>query len=788
MKGFALMRWSGSIVFALALLGILNFQATPTHFVASAQDGKDKIVATYAKNVLPFLTKHCFACHGNGKKKGGMSFDKYRDDESVLKDRATWDLVVEMIEKKKMPPKEKPQPSAAEAKEAVHSIETVLASLDCTKSRNVGRVTLHRLNRAEYNNTIRDLVGVDFKPAADFPADDVGYGFDNIGDVLTMSPILLERYLAAAEAILDQAIVIADPPKAAKDRLGGLRATFGAGQVPQKKGGAPYLHSKGEITGRSNVDAGDYVIRAEVHSDAAGDEPAKGVLRVNGTDLTPFEAKATSADSAATIEGKLRLEAGATRVSVAFLNPYTDPADATKKRQLYVRSIVLDGPHNPPPLVYPESHRKLMGTNVNAGLKPREAAREIVARFATRAFRRPVTPDEVERLLKMYDKSDKDGDRFENRVRLALYRVLVSPHFLFRVERDPANAESGKAYPISEYALASRLSYFVWSSMPDDELFSLAGKGQLLKNLEPQLRRMLKDPKSSAFVENFVGQWLTLRNLADVAPDPKVFPGFDDALRSAMSKETELFFNAMLREDRNILDFIDSDFSFVNERLAEHYGIEGVKGEAFHRVKLPANRGGILTQASILTLTSYPARTSPVQRGKWVLEQILGTPPPPPPPDVPAIDDGQVLKGSLRQVMEQHRTNPVCSSCHQRMDPIGFAFENYDAIGRWRDKDGKFDIDPAGVLPDGKTFRGPAELKIILKGKKDLFARSLSEKVLTYALGRGLEYYDKCAVDKIVAALDKNDYRFSVLLTEVVKSEPFLMRTASPAIAKGKMK
>jgi mono/diheme cytochrome c family protein len=785
MKGFALMRWCGSVVFAVALLGILNFQATPTHFVASGKDGKDKKVATYAKNVLPFLTKHCFACHGNGKKKGGISFDKYRDDESVLKDRATWDLVVEMIDKKKMPPKEKPQPSAPEAKQAAHSIQTVLASFDCTKSRNVGRVTLHRLNRAEYNNTIRDLVGVDFKPAADFPPDDVGYGFDNIGDVLTMSPILLERYLAAAEAILDQAIVIADPPKAAKERLGGLRATFGAGQG-QQKGATPFLHSKGEITGRTTVDAGDYVIRADVYSQAAGDKPAKGMLRVNDTDLAAFEAKATSADSAASIEGKLRLEAGPVRISVAFLNPYTDPADATRKRQLYVRTIVLDGPYNPPPLRYPEIHRKLMAHD--AGLKPREAARQIVTRFATRAFRRPVTPDEVERLLKMYDKAAKDGERFENRVRLALYRVLVSPHFLFRVELDPPNAEQGKAYPISEYALASRLSYFLWSSMPDDELLSLAGKGQLLKNLEPQLRRMLKDPKSSAFVENFVGQWLTLRNLADVAPDPKAFPSFDDGLRSAMYKETELFFNIMLREDRNILDFIDSDFGFVNERLAKHYGIEGVKGDAFRRVKLPANRGGILTQASILTLTSYPARTSPVQRGKWVLEQILGTPPPPPPPDVPAIDDGQVLKGSLRQVMEQHRTNPVCSSCHQRMDPIGFAFENYDAIGRWRDKDGKFDIDPAGVLPDGKTFRGPAELKFILKGKKDLFAQSLSEKVLTYALGRGLEYFDKCAVDKIVAALDKNDHRFSVLLTEVVKSEPFLMRTASNAIAKGKLK
>jgi hypothetical protein len=314
--------------------------------------------------------------------------------------------------------------------------------------------------------------------------------------------------------------------------------------------------------------------------------------------------------------------------------------------------------------------------------------------------------------------------------------------------------------------------------MPDEELFRLAGKGELRKHLDAQVKRMLKDPKASAFAQSFSGQWLTLRSLANVNPDPKVFPTFDADLRAAMRKETELFFEAILTEDRSILDFIDADFSFVNERLAKHYGIDGVKGTNFRRIKLPANRGGILTQASILTLTSYPARTSPVQRGKWVLETVFNTPPPPPPEDVPALEEQKQLKGSLRQVMEQHRTNPVCASCHQRMDPIGFGFENYDAIGRWRDKDGGFVIDPSGVLPDGKTFKGPAELKTILRSKKELFARCLSEKVLTYALGRGLEYYDKCAVDKILVELQKSDYRFSTLLAEVVKSEPFLMRTA----------
>jgi hypothetical protein len=444
---------------------------------------------------------------------------------------------------------------------------------------------------------------------------------------------------------------------------------------------------------------------------------------------------------------------------------------------LIVKSIYLDGPYDPPPPVVPESHRRIMTHGEN--IQPREAAREIVSRFATRAFRRPVETDEVERCLGLFDQAAAAGEPFEDAVRLALTRVLVSPHFLFRVELDPPGAKAGQNYPIDEFALASRLSYFLWSSMPDDELFALAAAGQLRAQLEPQLQRMLKDTKSAAFVRNFAGQWLTIRKLHEVSPDPQTFPEFDDELRAAMIRETELFFEAIVREDRSILDLLDADFSFVNERLAKHYGIEGVAGKEFQRVKLPANRGGILTQASILTLTSNATRTSPVQRGKWVLDQLLDTPPPPPPPDVPQLDEAKQLTGSLRERMEQHRANAICASCHARMDPIGFAFENYDAIGRWRDKDGPFAIDPSGVLPDGQAFQGPAELKTILKGKKDLFSRSLAQKILTYALGRGMEYYDECAVDKILAALDKNGDKFSTLLVETVNSEPFQMRTAT---------
>jgi hypothetical protein len=771
----------------------------------SAAPAKDQAAVSFAKDVVPFLSKHCYTCHGNGKKRAGLALDKYQNDEAVLKDRNVWDNVLNMLRSGEMPPKEQPRPAAAEVEAALKAIDSVL-TFDCTGSSNAGRVTLHRLNKVEYNNSIRDLIGIDFKPAADFPNDDVGYGFDNIGDVLSLSPLLLEKYLAAAETILDQAIVIADPPKPTKNRLSGLRVSFGAGEV-LPRGGPAILRARGEVSNESYCDEGEYIIRAEVYGQQVGDEPVRAALRLNRADVQEFEIKAEQS-APATIEAKVRLKAGSARIGVAFLNPFSDPKiedEKKQQRQLFVRSILVDGPYNPPPPTLPESHRRIMAGNpqlaiqyaanlMGSGFAPfgwgpavelgspfsaRESARSIITRFATRAFRRPVKPEEVTRFLKLYDQAEREGDRFEQRIRLALAGVLVSPHFLFRVELDPSDAKPGTAYPIGEYELASRLSYFLWSSMPDDELFALAARGELRKNLEAQVRRMLDDPKSTAFIQNFAGQWLTLRKLASVNPDTKTFPNFDEELRAAMVRETELFFEAIVREDRSVFDLIDGDFTFVNERLAKHYGIEDIKGKEFRRVPAPANRGGILTQASILTLTSNPTRTAPVKRGKWVLDQLLNTPPPPPPPDVPELPSDKELKGSLRQVMEQHRASPVCASCHQRMDPIGFAFENFDAVGAWRDKDGDADIDPSGVLPDGKTFKGPAELKTILKSKKELFNRCLTEKMLTYALGRGLEAYDRCAVDKVLAALEKNQYRAFTLVVEVVKSDPFQMRTAT---------
>ena len=617
--------------------------------------------------------------------------------------------------------------------------------------------------------------------------------------MLSVSPLLLEKYLSAAEAIVEQAIVISDPPKPSKERLGSLRPTMGAGR--QRRGGGLFLYGKGQISGQIYVDEGDYTVRAEVFGQQVGDEPVRGAIRVGGDVVKEFELKANDGKPE-TIEAKVRLKSGTRTLGVAFVNPYTEPKKAgeeepaktpepapTKKadpfrpvdpdkhqRVLVVRNISLDGPYNPAPPVLPETHVRLLAHQ--PGLAPREAAREIVTRFASKAFRRPVRREEVERILKLYDQAEKEGDRFENRIRLALEGVLVWPDFLFRVELDPPGAKPWTSYTVSEYELASRLSYFLWSSMPDDELFTLASRGQLRRDLDAQVRRMLADPKSAAFIQNFAGQWLMTRKLAYIAPDPEEFPSFDDDLRSSMVRESELFFEAVLRENRSILDLLDADFSFVNERLAKHYGIEGVKGPKFRRVKLPANRGGVLTQAGVLTLTSNPTRTSPVKRGKWVLDQILGTPPPPPPPDVPSLPDDKQLTGSLRKVMELHRQNAVCASCHERMDPIGFAFENYDAIGAWRDKDGEFAIDSSGVLPNGQSFQGPAELKAFLRGKKEQFSRCLTEKVLTYALGRGLEYYDRCAVDEIMQALASDDYRFSTLILSVIKSSTFQKRSA----------
>jgi hypothetical protein len=459
-----------------------------------------------------------------------------------------------------------------------------------------------------------------------------------------------------------------------------------------------------------------------------------------------------------------------------YFNP-DDPDPKNRARNLVVNYLEISGPMEANEM--PEPYRRIFIRKPTPGTT-NEAARAIITNFARKAYRRPVSAEELGRLMKIFQVVQMDKGGFEAGIRLTLQAVLVSPNFLFRGELQPEPDNPHSMHPVDDYALASRLSYFLWSSMPDEELFTLAAKGKLRSDLENQVKRMLKDPKSHALVQNFADQWLQIRNLAAAAPDHEVFPEFDDQLRSAMASETEMFFEYIMRQDRSVLEFLDADYSFLNERLARLYGIRGVTGDQFQRVSLKGSgRGGLLTQASILTLTSNPTRTSPVKRGKWVLENILGTPPPPAPPNVPPLKEGKeaVAGGTLRHRMERHRTDPVCASCHAKMDPIGFGFENYDAIGRWRTTDGNLPLDTSGELSDGESFKNVADFKkILLKRKRDQFARCLSEKMLTYALGRGLEHYDKCAVDQIVKNLAKNHYRFSELITEVVKSTPFEMR------------
>ncbi len=746
----------------------------------------DADAADYAKAGFGFIEKHCVRCHGENKPKADLTLHKYPDEASVLKARKVFQNVLQMVQSGEMPPSKQPKPPQAEIDAFVKAVNGVF---ERNSKPDPGRVTVRRLNRAEYNNTIRDLVGVDFNPAEDFPADDVGHGFDNIGDVLSLSPVLMERYLAAAESIMQRAIIVGEPPRPPKRHLASLFLSS-TKKEPFREVPHRSLDAKGEFSTIYKLTVeGEYKLRIRGWGKQAGDEPVKIAFRVGDKEVGTAEVKAAANKPGIYESSLVTLEPGEHRAAVAFLNEGVDPNDKNIKREFFIQFLELEGPMD----TIPPTHRRLLACKPDA--PKAEKTREVLARFAARAYRRPATSEEVDRLVKLAESAEARGEKWEAAMQLAMQAVLVSPKFLFRIELDD-RPDSAAAHPIDEYQLASRLSYFLWSSMPDPELFDLAAKQQLTANLDAQVRRMLKDPKSHALVDNFAMQWLQLRRLRTFAPDRKLFPNFNEQLRAAMLRETELFFQEIVREDRSILDLIDGDFTYLNEPLARHYGIadtngngmyqkparpggKPIRGPEFVRVSLqPGDRGGLLTQASVLTVTSNPTRTSPVKRGRWVLEQLLGTPPPPPPPNVPELVEGEkaALTGSLRQRMEQHRANPSCANCHARMDPLGFAFENFNAIGAYRKKDGDFDIDPSGVLPDGQAFKGPGELKTILKNKKDLFTRNLAEKMLTYGLGRGIEFYDRPTIDQISAALAKNEYRFSTLVIEIARSDPFRLR------------
>lgn len=636
-------------------------------------------------------------------------------------------------------------------------------------------------------------MGITFKPADDFPSDDVGGGFDNLGDVLTVPPLLIEKYLAAAERIAEEAIV-ADPSQFIKSQRRDRQQLSGDGSASydDERRRWTIASEDGSVWAEFDIPRdGEYRIRAYAREQQAGDERAKMELRLGGEKLKVFEM--TGGRENQTYEIKTRAKAGKQRLSAHFLNDFYDPDNPVERRRdrnLRIYGYEVDGPLDVGPDDYPAMHRKLIGVRPNEKLTVVDAAKTNLRPLMNRAFRRPATEDEVSRFASLVEDAVKQGDTFEQGMQVAVTAVLVSPHFLFRAEGDQgrplapreepvSRSETATVHEIGNYELASRLSYFLWSSMPDDELFGLAAQGKLQDPavLDQQARRMLADPKSEALVQNFVTQWLNLRLLDSVTPDPKVFPQFDAELRKDMRLETELFARAIVQEDRSVLDFLEGRFTFVNERLARHYGIGGVDGNEFQRVNFNKDqrRAGVLTQASILTLTSNPARTSPVKRGKWILENILGSPPPDPPPDVPDLEATAKAQpgSSLRKQLEIHRTTAVCASCHKTMDQLGFGLENFDATGRWRDSDGQHPVDASGQLPGGERFNGPLELSGVLKKRRLEFSRCLSEKLLTFALGRELRVQDRCTVDKIIEQVEGGDFRFSALVVAIANSDPF---------------
>ena len=769
--------WAASLIL-LAHGSVAFAQPAATKVVADAAARNDE----YVKKIVPFVKLYCLECHSTKKPEGGIQLDRYKDPGAVEADAKTWQHILEMLQSSAMPPDDRPQPSDEQRKFVVTWIEKTIYRLDCEAAPDPGRVTIRRLNRAEYNNTVRDLLGVTFKPAEDFPSDDVGSGFDNQGDVLSLPTLLLEKYLSAAEKIAASAIV-ANPDSLVKKQRIDRKLEAVDGEWKNGREGWGIL-SRGGVKATFEVPrAGEYTLRAVAGAQNINREPAELELRRDGKALKVFDIYAPR-DNQKNYELKVNLPKGKFELSAHFLNDfYDEKAEDPRRRDrnLYVTALEVRGPLNVSPQDYPESHRQLIVSVPSDSTTLHQAAAANLRPLLQRAFRRKVLEPEVQPYVSLVEQAVRDGEKFEAGMQIAVQAILVSPHFLFRLERDAKPNDFTQAHDLSQYELATRLSYFLWSSMPDDELFILATKAQLSQEavLRTQVKRMLQDPRAEALTQNFALQWLNLRMLDGTSPDPKVFTGFDERLKSDMRRETEMFFSTVVKEDRSILDFLRGDFTFVNERLAKHYGIEKIAGDEFRRVSLTGlPRRGVLSQGSVLTLTSNPERTSPVKRGKWILENILGAPPPDPPPDVPQLDATQKAKPdlSLRQQLELHRQNAVCASCHKTMDALGFGLENFDGVGRWRERDGKDAIDSSGVLPGGDRFNGPSELMNVLVQRKQEFARCFTEKMMVYALGRGLAPYDRCATDKIVKAAEQEQFRISTVVTGIVLSDPFRKR------------
>jgi mono/diheme cytochrome c family protein len=738
---------------------------------------KPPTVAAFTAATRELFDDTCSECHNPTDLSGGFDVNVYRSVDTLATDRDRWESILAKLKSREMPPDDAViQPSDEQIHTLVKLLEKEFERADAAMKPDPGRVTARRLNRAEYTNTIRDLLAVDFRADRNFPTDDSGEGFDNIGDVLTVSPVLMEKYLAAAGRIAERAIATGSLPKPVEVeyslRFKNLRRID---------------PSNVEATHRFDFDA-DYELKIGLPGQRAKDAPPVTLgLWIDGK-----------------LEQTTRVE---TRPSgLVYFNPFSEER---------IRVPITEGDHTlrlgfiddpfvktlPQDEIYKDSVNKwvgavtVVGPFATSGEKPSRkkilvcdpasgprCVDRILATLARRAYRRPVTGAEVAALKRFVDMATADGQSVEQGIGLAIQAMLVSPHFLFHIERDLYPNDPGRMHRVSDVELASRLSYFLWNSMPDDELLSLAERRRLSvpQVLDAQVARLLADPKSAAMAENFAGQWLEIRNLDTIKPDPQKFPAWTPELREAMKTETRMFFDTILRENRPIGDFIDARYTFLNELLAKHYGIDGVSGPEFRRIDLETGeRGGVLTHGSVLAVSSYPTRTSVVIRGKYILQNILGTPPPPPPADVPALDEQAVgTTASLRKQMETHRTNAICASCHSRMDPLGFALENYDAIGKWRTMDGGFPVDSSGILPGGKKFANSAEMRQILSERVPELTRTLTEKLLIYSLGRGLQRYDRPTVNGITKKVAASGYGFQTLVQEVVRSLPFQSRRA----------
>jgi len=772
-----------------ALAGAVFFTAAPV----PAQN------APTANDHKQTLQLYCVGCHSGPTPFAGLSLEPL--DFANLEDNGIiWEKMVRKLRDRQMPPAGMPRPDDATMQALISYVETGRDRLSETKP-NPGRTTLHRLNRTEYANVIRDLLALDIDVNDLLPADDIGYGFDNIGDVLSVSPFLMERYLATAAKISRAAVGDPSMPVAYQTYVvpHGLKQEdrLSENTPVGSRGGAAIRH-------RFPVD-GEYEITVGLARNRNDDWLGMGKerkldLRLDDQRISMFTIAANVAAAVvgrgtapdAHLKIRVPVKAGTRELIATFLKDTViqegiidrERDDVSRTYFEGVGTVTVTGPYDVKGSGTTPTRDKIFTCRPTGSSDEQACAEKILTNLAHQAYRRPIASDDLPQLLALYRQGAQNGG-FEAGVKLALQKILVSPEFLFRAEFDPPGAAPGSVHRISDVELASRLSFFLWSSMPDDQLLAVAESGRLSDKsvLQAQVRRMLADPRAKELAKNFAGQWLFVRNIARIAPDQTSFPNFDENLRQAFEQEMELLLDAQVREDRSVVDLLNVDYTYVNQRLAEHYGIRGIYGPEFRRITLTdPNRHGLLGKAAVLTVTSYPNRTAPTIRGKWVLQQVLGTPPPPPPPNVPSLKDDVTTKNlTMRQRMELHRSNPTCAACHRMMDPLGFALENFDGLGQWRNTVGygTEKIDSSGALPDGTTFDGPAGLRDVLMTKKGMFVETFTEQFLTYALGRGVEQYDHPVLRKITREAASDNYRWSSIILGIVNSTPFQMRRVS---------